>query len=71
MAPPQAPVVPADPAYAGQAAAGAVMLAAVAAAPEKAAERHQQFICLGSGIRCPDPKHIARRYDGNACRTRG
>ncbi len=52
MAPPQAPVVPADPAYAGQAAAGAVMLAAVAAAPEKAAERHQQFIAWGleSGV---------------------
>ncbi len=47
MAPPQAPTVPADPAYAGQAAAGAVMLAAVVDPPEKAAERHQQFIAWG------------------------
>lgn len=47
MAPPQAPAVPADPAYAGQAAAGAVMLAAVVDPPEKAPERHQQFIAWG------------------------
>lgn len=53
MAPPQAPVVPADPAYAGQAAAGAVMLAAVVDPPEKAAERHQQFIAWGREAGAP------------------
>jgi pSer/pThr/pTyr-binding forkhead associated (FHA) protein len=55
MSPPQAPVVPADPAYAGQAAAGAVMLAAVVNPPEKAAERHQQFISWGREASGPAP----------------
>jgi hypothetical protein len=56
MSPPQAPAVPADPAYAGQAAAGAVMLAAVVDPPEKAPERHQQFITWGreAGVSAPD-----------------
>jgi hypothetical protein len=47
MAPPSAPVVPPAPHLTAHAAAGAVMLAAVARQPEKAPEKYQKFLQLG------------------------
>lgn len=58
MAPPHAPPVLADPAYAGQAAAGGIMLSAVKGAPEQASEKHRQFVEWGlqAGVRTDNPE---------------
>jgi hypothetical protein len=50
MAPPAAPVVPPPDHLTAHAAAGAVMLAAVAKQPEKAPEKYQTFLQIGQEI---------------------
>lgn len=50
MAPPELPAVPPGEQLTGHGAAGAVLLAAVASEPEKAAEKHGAFLQLGLDI---------------------
>jgi hypothetical protein len=50
LAPPNVPVVPPGEFLTAQGVAGAVLLAAVLTQPEKAADKHQQFLTLGADV---------------------
>ena len=50
IAPPNVPVVPPGETLTAQMVAGAVLMAAVVTAPEKAAEKYQKFLALGVEI---------------------